>query len=229
MQEILKFFLFQGGYMSYKTHDVFHSFLVESATYDGIYEMPVLASTQTIPRKAIPFSKALSSKDSNQWVCFYEHDYCFARIWNNPKQYLSVLKRFQGVISPDFSLYRNMPLPMQIWNTYRGKALAYWWQQNGITVIPNIRFSDKRSFDFCFSGVPRNSVVSIGTVGTLKNKLDKAYLQHGLSKMVKVLNPSAIVVYGSAPDELFSTYQKQGIHIVQLDSDTALHFKKAVI
>ena len=43
--------------------------------------------------------------DFDSWVVFYEADKYFERLWNNPKQYISKLKRFQGVITPDFSIY----------------------------------------------------------------------------------------------------------------------------
>ena len=61
----------------------------------------------------IPFSKAMSTKDFDQWVHFYEYDYKFAAIWDNPRKYLSRIKKFRGVITLDFSLYRDMPLVMQ--------------------------------------------------------------------------------------------------------------------
>ena len=83
------------------------------------------------------------------------------RLWNNPKAYVKKLKKFRGVISPDFSLYRNMPLCMQLWNTYRNRALAVWMQDNGIEVIPNIRFNDERTYSFCFDGVEKNSTVAV--------------------------------------------------------------------
>ena len=53
-------------------------------------------------------------------------------IWNQPYKYLKILKRFKGVISPDFSLYRKMPLCMQKWSTYQGRALAHWWSENSM-------------------------------------------------------------------------------------------------
>ena len=95
--------------------------------------------------------------DYECFVMFYEHDVKFERLWNNPKKYLDRLKKFKGVISPDFSLYRNMPIVMQIWNTYRSRALASWFQNNGIRVIPNVRFNDIRTFYFCFDGIEKNN------------------------------------------------------------------------
>lgn len=117
-----------------------------------------------------------------------------------------------------------MPLCMQIWSTYQGKALAHFWQENGIDVIPNVRFGDERTFEFCFSGVPKNSIVSVGTVGCIKKTLDKEYFKLGLEKMVSTLYPHTIIVYGACNDDIFLKYKEQGIKIISFDSETEKYF-----
>lgn len=211
--------------MSNKAPDVFHAFLVKNASFDGIYEIPCIKGSKNIPTKIISFSKAISSTDYDCWVMFYEHDTKFTRIWNTPNKYIPILKKFKGIISPDFSLYRDMPLSMQIWNTYRGKAFAHFCEVNGIDVIPNVRFSDNRSFNFCFLGIPKNGIVSVGTHGCIQNKLDRHYFKIGLQKLVETLSPNTIIVYGSAPNDIFSICVSQGINIVQFDSEILLYHK----
>ena len=206
-----------------KRYDVFHSKLVANADYDGCFEMPKIRTSNQIPNNVMLFSRAVSEKckDFNCWVIFYEHDCNFIRLWNNPQKYLNRLKRFNGVISPDFSLYRNMPLVMQMWNTYKGRAIAAWLQDNGIEVIPNVRWNDERTFDFCFDGIERNSTVSIGTHGCIWNKADRTYFKNGLAKMVGVLNPKNIIVYGRNPDDIFAEYKNRGINIIAFESELA--------
>ena len=102
--------------------DVFKAFLVENASYDGEFEIPCINTSDKLPNKLIPFSKAMHCSDYNQWVCFYESDDKFIHFWRNPKRYLPRLKKFKGIITPDYSLYRDMPYAVQITNTYRGKA-----------------------------------------------------------------------------------------------------------
>lgn len=138
-------------------YDVFHSFLVEKADYDGYFELPKIRTSSQLPDRVITFSKAMARtwNDFDCWVMFYEHDVNFERLWHNPKQYLAKLKKFKGIISPDFSLYRNMPLCMQMWNTYRGRAIAVWLQNNGVEIIPNVRFNDERTYEFCFDGIEK--------------------------------------------------------------------------
>ena len=205
----------------FNNYDVFHAFLVENADFDGYIELPVIKTSDKLPEKVVTFSKAMSKSwsDFDRWVVFYEHDKEFERLWNNPKQYLDKLKKFKGVISPDFSLYRNMPLVMQMWNTYRGRALAVWLQNNGIEIIPNVRFGDERTFSFCFDGIEENKTVAVGTHGCIKRKEDKIFFKIGLARMVQRLSPKIIIVYGSAPDNIFKPYRDMGIKIIAFESE----------
>ena len=205
----------------FNNYDVFHAFLVENADFDGYIELPVIKTSDKLPEKVVTFSKAMSKSwsDFDRWVVFYEHDKEFERLWNDPKQYLDKLKKFKGVISPDFSLYRNMPLVMQMWNTYRGRAVACWLQNNGVEIIPNLRFGDERTFSFCFDGIEENKTVAVGTHGCIKRKEDKIFFKIGLARMVQRLSPKIIIVYGSAPDNIFKPYRDMGIKIIAFESE----------
>ena len=209
--------------------DVFNAFLVKNAEYDGEEEIPFINGTLHIPNKLISFSKCLSSKDYNQWVMFYEDDISFERIWKEPEKYLPILKKYKGVISPDFSLYRDMPLVMQKWNIYRNRAIGCWLEDNQIEVIPNVRFGDERTFPYSVLGIRKNSIISIGTHGLIKVNEDRKYLKQGLEYVIKHIKPPIIVVYGKAPDDVFLKYKEQGIKILQFESEFSLTHKKVVI
>lgn len=194
--------------------DVFHSFLLKSAKYDGEYDFPVIKEEHTIPRKVIPFSKAMQEKKNfHQWVCFYEDDFLFERIWNNPTRYINHLSKFEGVITADFSVYYDMPFSMQIWNIFRSRTLGAWLQSQGIKVIPNIRFGDDRTYDICCDGISKHSVISIGTLGCLKVKKYRKIFEKGIEYISNKLEPETIVFYGTAPNNV--TYLKEkGINVV---------------
>lgn len=204
-----------------KNYDVFNSFLVRDAEYSGYIELPKIKTSEKLPSELIAFSKAMSKSctDFEKWVMFYEHDVNFERLWHNPRQYLNKLKKFKGIISPDFSLYRNMPLCMQMWNTYRGRALAVWLQNNGAEIIPNVRFNDERTYEFCFDRVEKFKTVAVGTHGCIKGKTDKEYFKLGLAELIKRLSPKTIIVYGAAPDDIFKKYKDIGINIIPFESE----------
>lgn len=208
--------------------DVFNAFLVALAYYAGAFEFPIIQPTYWIPNRLIAFSKALSCTDYNQWVHFFEDDYLFERIWRNPQRYLDILRRYNGVILPDFSLYRDMPFVMQIWNIYRSRAIGFWLQTNGIKVIVNIRYADKRTYRCCCDGISKHSVIAVGTHGTLKNREDRFFFCEGLDAIVRRLHPNAIVVYGAAPDSIFEKYRETGIQIIQFDSGYAISHQEVV-
>ena len=206
--------------------DVFKSFLLKNAKYDGIFEIPTIEYGIFRPKKLILFSKCLSSIDYEAWVCFYEDDAAFERVWNNPRKYLPILKKFAGVICPDFSLYRDMPLAYQLWNVFRSRMLGSWFQANGINVIANVRFSDPRSYTFVCAGVAQGGTIAVGSHGCIKCKQDKEEFAKGLDYVVNELKPTIIIVYGTAPDDIFGKYKELGIEILQFDSEFATSRKE---
>lgn len=208
--------------------DVWGAFLVAAADYAGLFEFPVIKPTYWIPNRLIAFSKAVGCKDFDQWIHFFEDDYLFERIWRDPKRYLPILKRFNGVILPDFSVYRDMPFVMQLWNIYRSRAIGFWLQANGVKVIANVRYGDRRTYRCCCNGISKGCTIAVGSHGALRIAEDKRLFTEGLDAVIKRLEPSTIVVYGSAPDEVFGKYRSFGIKLVQFDSSFADAHKKAV-
>lgn len=73
-------------------------------------------------------------------------------------------------------------------------------QRAGIQVIPAISWAAGDTYSFCFSGIDRNSVVSISTVGTQKTAIARSIFLEGCRKMCSVIKPRAILIYGSIPD-----------------------------
>lgn len=201
--------------------DVFNAFLVALATYAGAFEFPVIQFTDCIPNQLISFSKAISCKDYDQWIHFFEFDYLFERVWRNPRRYLPILSRFNGVILPDFSVYRDMPLVMQLWNIYRSRAVGCWLQANSVSVIANVRWGDYRTYRVCCDGVPRGCTIAVGTLGTIQCAEDRRLFEEGLAVVVELLSPKVIVVYGAAPEVVFGKYRGMGIEIIQFESETS--------
>lgn len=150
----------------------------------------------------IPFNFAKTAKEKkNKGIHFFVDDYQFIRLWNRPNDYIDLLSQFGAVLSPDFSIYSDMPMAMQIYNHYRNHWLAAYWQRLGITVIPTIGWSTPESYEWCFDGDPENSIVAISTVGTQKNKKSKELFDQGYNEMLNRLQPNQIICYGKIPTE----------------------------
>lgn len=208
--------------------DVFHAFLVKGASFAGELEIPCIEYTDAIPDHLIPFSKAVSGHDFDAWVHFYQDDSEFVRLWNTPQKYLPILQRYQGVITPDFSLYRDMPLVQQQWNIYRSRAIGHWLHKNGVPIIPNIRFGDERTYEPSCCGIPQGGTIAVGSHGCIKLVRERECFERGLNYVVEHLHPQTIVVYGTAPDSVFSQYREVGINIVQFDSDYSIAHSRGV-
>ena len=214
--------------MANKSSDVFKSYLFEGVGYSGKFQIPILHSSRLLPNKLIPFSKASATKDFAQWVHFYEDDKNFIRVWNQPKKYLPLLKKFYGVISPNFSIQRRMPFFMQLDSTAKGRVLGHWWQQNGIEVIPNVRFNGDSTYNFVFEGLDKNSNLAVGSLGCVKNKEERKYFVEGLSLTMERLTPKNLIVYGAAQKKIFEQYVAK-TNILHFPSWTTLIHQKECV
>ncbi len=220
--------------------DIWNAFMAEGAMF-GKYDIPYCPTTAAdIPKEQVTWEEAkqihrthISKKDEDYFVDayinWYIDDYKFdgpRGLWHDYNFALRVIKHFAGIITPDFSTYQDFPHPIKINATYRMRIFGYWVGKQGINVVNNVRWGTEETFEYCFEGVPKNSIVSIGTVGGGPRKLaDRSRFEAGLYKMVEVLNPHTILVYGSAKGECFDELRKRGIIIVSYQSKTARVFE----
>ena len=169
----------------------------DGSRVEGPYHFPVIKPSHHRPKELLGFDHMLPSKEYHKGIHFYLYDYMFERIWNSPQQYMEKLSRFDCVIGPDFSLYTDMPVAQQIWNHYRNNLLAQMMQDYGIDVIPPIMWSTPDTFEWCFDGLPHNSVLAVETVGCCQDKESRELWHMGMDAAMKKLTPECIVLYGS--------------------------------
>ena len=175
----------------------------------------------------IPFSERSKSEKCDEFVCFYEHDIRFRDILTATKEQISSLKNFKGVISPDCSLYYDMPLVLQMTNTYLNRQIGHYLQTQSIYVIPNVRWGDERSYTritpsevpFAFLGLEKHGIYSVETYGCCKTTEYKHHLREGLRNFIKEIEPKIILVYGAMPDSIFGEFKKD-VQFVHFDDWT---------
>jgi len=195
-----------------------NSELVEGAGFDGILEIPIIKRPKQfkVPQGIVPFSRRDSVEPERFAVCEYENDRNFADLLRAPDPYVKELRKYQAFITPDASLYWDMPFAAQIVNKYRNQTIGYYMQSKGIYTIPNVRWGDERTYitkmfpeKLAFLGVEKHSIVSIGSYGVVKNRQEKLHFKTGLESMLETLEPEVVLVYGSMPDEIFKDYRNR--------------------
>lgn len=160
------------------------------------YQFPELMGSDATPDKLIGFNEAKSTTDYNVGVHFFIDDYQFERLWNQPKNYTKLLAKFECVVTPDFSLYLDMPLAMKIWNIYRSRMIGQILEDAGCEVIPTLSWAGPETYDFCFDGLPKESTYAVSTVGVMRDEESKKLWVAGMNEAIKQLKPKRILLYG---------------------------------
>lgn len=179
---------------------------LQKVIYDGEgeYQIPALMPVNDLHKVEgwIPWNKASTSRRrDNKGIHFFIDDYHFTRLWEQPDHYLSMLREFGAVCTPDFSPYSDFPKAMQLYNHYRKHWLGRYWQDNGITVIPTITWSSPDTLEWAFDGEPVGGIVALSSVGMLKGEY-KDWLIDGYEAMMDILQPTAILWKGTVPEEI---------------------------
>lgn len=191
---------------------------------DGEYDIPMLLPTHIDNLTDIPlqgFNYALKEKNpENIGVHFFLHDYQFERVWNYPDRYTEILSKFAFVLSPDFSPYSDMPKALQIYNVYRNRWCARYWQEYGINVIPTITWASDDSLSYCLNGVPKHSTIAISTMGEGRWAKWQS-LRRNWNHIMQTLEPDVVLLYGK---NIIDEFQLDGniIHKKLISSKVAV-------
>lgn len=179
---------------------------------NDFWQMPVIKNDNHVPTDLIGFKYTLQSseEDYKLGVHFYTDDYQFERVWNQPEKYVSLLRKFDCIISPDFSIYTDMPIPMMIWNTYRNRWLGAYFQSMGIKVIPNVNYAYENTYQFAFEGIPKGSIIARSTTSLTHAEEQQKMFRDGMEECIRRIEPSKILIYGGNID-----FNAHGIEVIE--------------
>jgi hypothetical protein len=188
----------------YAEHTI-ESYFANNYKTAGKFDLPVIRK-QGIDLdnlKLIRFSNIIkdASKDMDATVHFFEFDERFDEVWKNPDAYIDELRQYRQVMTPDFSMYYDMPLVFQLINTFRSRWCGAYWQEQGLTVIPTIGWSDEWSFEFCFDGIETGSVVAVATLGV--RDCESGFMA-GFAEMCKTIDPELVICYDQPFEAMYS-------------------------
>ena len=85
-------------------------------------------------------------------------------------------------------MYLEMAPVMQLYNVFRNRWCGAYWASKGIRVIPTVNWGDESTFDFCFKGIEKGSVVAVSTYMASEhdNRCDqKEWFMAGYNEMLR--------------------------------------------
>lgn len=172
------------------------------------------------------------AKHINRMVHFFLYDYRFERVWKHPDSDIEKLSQYRAVLSPDFSMYLEMAPIIQLYNVFRNRWCGAYWASKGLRVIPTVNWGDESTFDFCFNGIERGSVIAVSTYMASEhdNRQDqKEWFMAGYNEMLRRIEPEKIICYNTPFPEMQGDivyvdyelsswkYMSYGQHINQYD------------
>lgn len=162
----------------------------------GKYQIPFIKKQDidldTICLLSYVNAKKDDSENAFKTLHFFTHDWLFDKVYDKAFDEEEKIKQYYALLSPDFSMFTDMPLALQINSVFKNRWCGAYWQSLGLRVIPTVSWGDERSFEFCFDGVEQGSVVA---VCTYYRENDEESFMLGYNKMLEIIKPSAILCY----------------------------------
>jgi hypothetical protein len=170
---------------------------------DNQWGIPALPPARFEPARLVAYTDrhAITTAGPGTAVHFFLDDYRFETVWSKPERGLSRCATVGAALTPDFSLWTDMPRAMQLWQVYRSRWCGAWLLHHGIRVIPTVSWSTPDSYPFAFAGIPTRSVVAVSTVGVVRDRQARTLFAAGFAAMLEELQPSTVLVYGKPPTE----------------------------
>lgn len=126
-------------------------------------------------------------------VHFFVDDYRFTGIYTHPERSLEKYAQYAFLLTPDFSTYVDMGLWRQIESVAQNRWVGAYWQSKGLYVVPTISWSTAQSYEFCFDGVEKGSVVAVSTLGCRRAR---TRFMRGYDTMYERLEPEKVICFG---------------------------------
>ncbi len=162
----------------------------------GKYDFPII-KRQDIDADKIKFlsfadAKKEDAENRDKTIHFFTYDWKFEKVYENAEEELEKLSQYYALLSPDFSLFTNMPLALQIQSVFKNRWCGAFWQSRGLKVIPTVSWGDESSFDFCFDGIEEGSVVAVSTY--YRENCEEEFML-GYNQMLDRIKPSMVLCY----------------------------------
>lgn len=162
----------------------------------GKYDFPIIRR-QDVDISKIQFisyadTKLNDKENSNKSVHFFTYDWKFNKVYSDAENELPKLSQYYCLLSPDFSLFTDMPLALQIESVFKNRWCGAFWQSKGLNVIPTVAWGNEKSFDFCFDGIEEGSIVAVCTY--YRENSEHTFMK-GYNIMLEKIKPRTVICY----------------------------------
>jgi len=135
-------------------------------------------------------------------MAFYTDDYRFENWFLEPDKYVAraLNAGIQIMVAPNFSLWYGDPQAFHIFNVYRSRYLARYFQEAGIPIIPDVNWASEASFGFCLAGIPKGAPCVSIQLQTMANDTERARQKRGVVLALEGLEPQSLLLYGGGTE-----------------------------
>ncbi|MDD5215336.1 MAG: DUF4417 domain-containing protein [Methylococcales bacterium] len=123
----------------------------------------------------------------------YVADWRLEAIWRNELYSLHHVAAPKISIAPDFSVHLDDPVTQAIYQVFRSRCVARFWQENGVFVIPTISWSRPEINEFLFRGLEHCEIVAIRTAG--KN-VEREW-RESVEQFLSLCRPKLVLQFGT--------------------------------
>jgi len=202
--------------------DVYLAYLIDGAERTERYGFPIIPAEfcyDRVPGDVAQWNQRSQVKDpAHTAMSFYCKDEWLQPVLNDPKAYVGKLGVYECVVGMDCSPFDNMPAYIADHQIGVNLAMTYFFGRCGLKVIPNVRIANTPGSEESLLAYPKHTLIAIGTNGFTKEKANQDVFMTQVSRVVEVLEPTGIIVYGPASDKIFIAPRFKGVPIYQFDS-----------
>lgn len=207
---------------------VFHLDWFDYDSFSTPSGYPVLQPVDVSPKRLIPFSEARAianatpskrKADNEAGIHFFQDDQRFAACWTDPVRYGEMLRGYECVFTPDFSMWLEMPDPIARFQVYRMALVGYIWQQMGLTVVPTLTWCRESTYLYAWESIPTGSTVALSTVGLMDCEEGIELFQNGALEAARTLHPKRILAHGKQCD-----FESGNAEVIWYPSETQTKF-----
>lgn len=87
-------------------------------------------------------TKLEDKENAQKTVHFFTYDWQFESVYAKPENAMEKLEQYYALLSPDFSLYLDKPIALQIYSTFKNRWCGAYWQNMGKLVIPTVEWGN---------------------------------------------------------------------------------------